>query len=461
MPDIDPASLNSAEPLQTSLNPSSLTLSKPNAITTSAVAPKAAKASNDKGSQRVDLEPIYTNLKTAVGERWADYKEAIKEFVLGKLNQSELSLRIDYYICASPETEHLHNSLITALYANAYREPPEPGVAPWVAANDKPSVVGGGAAGKGNDKVEERLRREVMALPGRDRKRLKAVGERDTHDPNTSATAIAMHEYRVARSIKLQDSVPASAGGLNKTNWDLEIRKRYTHPLFHETLEFPDSPSIQNRMLPICYEEALPNGPADQCAEFMVTATEMFIKDVVGSVISLTRNNFLSSNAKNGYTNGHVGKPPPLHSSASMGVPGQRPLSKADLRVSLGIASCSLGPMPDIITDVMGSWPEGVLEGWDTYDAELDLSVPGLGRPTSSANSTTVPKVPDTDSIMVNGTHDVLMNGVATHETNLTNGNVTNGIVWEEPAVDGWAGSSTQDRDRLFDTLDECLAFGQ
>lgn len=85
---------------------------------------------------------------------------------------------MDPLVKASPEVLHLHNSLITAIYANAYRETPEPGVAPWVSANDKPTVsTGGSGAAKGGDKVEERLRREVMGLPARDRRRLKEIGE--------------------------------------------------------------------------------------------------------------------------------------------------------------------------------------------------------------------------------------------------------------------------------------------
>ena len=83
MPDIDPASLQSSEPLQ-SLNPSSLTLSKPNAPTSTVpAAQKAAKAEKDKGQQRIDLEPIYTALKSNIGEGWSDYKEAISLFCLG------------------------------------------------------------------------------------------------------------------------------------------------------------------------------------------------------------------------------------------------------------------------------------------------------------------------------------------------------------------------------------------
>ena len=47
-----------------------------------------------------------------------------------------------------------------------------------MAANDKPvSGIGGGGVGKGGDKVEERLRKEIMVLPGKDRRRLKEVVE--------------------------------------------------------------------------------------------------------------------------------------------------------------------------------------------------------------------------------------------------------------------------------------------
>ena len=83
MPDIDPSTLNRPDPIQTSLNPSSLSLSKPNAISAPPPASKAVKVVNT-GLQRIDLEPIYTSLKAAVGENWTGYKEAIGRFVLGR-----------------------------------------------------------------------------------------------------------------------------------------------------------------------------------------------------------------------------------------------------------------------------------------------------------------------------------------------------------------------------------------
>lgn len=73
---------------------------------------------------------------------------------------------------ADPNTEHLHNQLIAGIFANVGRDLPEPGVAPWVSANDKPTVLAKPVSG---DAAEQRLKMETMRLPARDRRRLKEV----------------------------------------------------------------------------------------------------------------------------------------------------------------------------------------------------------------------------------------------------------------------------------------------
>lgn len=307
-----------------------------------------------------------------------------------------------------------------------------------------------------------------------------------------------MNDYRIARSIKLPDSVPASAGGLNKTSksfresqnftyafrdWDLEIRKRYNHPLSHETLEFPDNTSIQHRMLPMCYEEGLPNGATEACPDFMVIATEMFIKDVVTSLISLTRSNFLSqpshvsssSLLTNGVqlpVNGAVVPPsivsrrhPSLGSSSHLGSLAGRPLTLADMKVALGIGGCNLGQMPDIVTNVISSWPEGVLEGWDGYDQELDLDIrphdtllPFESQHHSLAIKNSSVNTPTPVKNESNGGPDSLLD---LNEKIGSNGLGVLADGWsdwrDEPAAEGWAGSSGTDRLDLFSALDQCL----
>ena len=94
--------------------------------------------------------------------------------VLGQLNQDELAIRTDYFLTADPSIEHLHNQLIVGIFTNVSRDPPEPGVAPFVSANDKPVVLSKPIAG---DAAEQRLKTEVMQLPARDRRRLKDVPE--------------------------------------------------------------------------------------------------------------------------------------------------------------------------------------------------------------------------------------------------------------------------------------------
>ena len=100
----------------------------------------------------------------------------------GELNQNELSFQIDYFITADPQVEHMHNQFIAAVYGNVCRDPPEPGVAPWVSSNDKPTTVSKPISGNA---AEQRLKTEVMQLPPKDRRRLKAIPEVRLKDPRT------------------------------------------------------------------------------------------------------------------------------------------------------------------------------------------------------------------------------------------------------------------------------------
>lgn len=81
---------------------------------------------------------------------------------------------MDHIICADPKTEHLHNNFVCAIIGNLTRDLPDHGVANWVSANDKPSMVSKPISG---DAAEQRLKTEVMQLPPRDRRRIKGIPE--------------------------------------------------------------------------------------------------------------------------------------------------------------------------------------------------------------------------------------------------------------------------------------------
>lgn len=285
------------------------------------------------------------------------------------------------------------------------------------------------------------------------------VGQGDITDPLHHSVAISIHDYISSKQIKIPDSVPASAGGLNKTStkpthphdfyplpsflstflivrpdWDPEIRKHYTQPLYSETLEFPDLDSISLRMRPICFEESLPQGFSPPCPEYLATATEQYIKDVIGSLLVKTRSNvgFAGLTGVRTHPRSRWKNKGEAHLEAEREREkwAQRPLNGGDLRFALGRGEIGFGGSKAIIKSVMGGWDEGILEGWGR-DLDLALDVEGFEElPNGSANKGKA-------NGMTNGIHEDPDDG------------------W------GWEGGGKTDRMRLGGLLDECLAIGQ
>ncbi|KAK2740252.1 transcriptional coactivator hfi1/ADA1 [Onygenales sp. PD_40] len=320
---------------------------------------------------RLDFEPIYTELKAAIGIHWTEYKEAIALFLLGHLNQNEFASRVDHFLCADPKTEHLHNNFVCAIIGNLTRDLPDHGVASWVSANDKPTVVSKPVSG---DAAEQRLKTEVMQLPPKDRRRIKAIPE-----PEPQSQPNPLEEYHQAKQIRLPDQVPASAGGLNKTNWELEIRKRYAQPLASEIGEFPDADSIFARMVPICYEESVVNGATMPCAVYMAIATENFVKEFLSTVFARTRSNGPSGTINGtmtrkyrrqlqreemAFTRGELVK----HTTSGFlpveakEASTRQALGVPDLRLALDLGGGLLGHMPLVVSEILGGYVEEELE---------------------------------------------------------------------------------------------------
>ncbi|KAJ5762508.1 uncharacterized protein N7511_005890 [Penicillium nucicola] len=386
---------------------------------------------------RLDLEHAYTDLKAAIGDKWSEYKESTALFLLGHYNQNEYASRVDYFLCADPKNEHLHNNFVCALIGNLTRDLPDHGVANWVSANDKPSAVSKPISG---DAAEQRLKTEVMQLPPRDRRRIKAITERDNYE----TLPTELEQSHLVKQIKLPSQVPASAGGLNKTNpnkgfftldWELEIRKRYAQPLAAETGEFPDAESIYSRMVPICYEESLPSGAGLPCAEFMAIATETFVKEVLSAVFSRTRSNGPSGTINNmmmrkyrqqlemeelAYTRGEIAKDAAtgLLPVEAREAKVRRPLGVRDLRLTLELGGGVLGHMPLIVDQIMGGY----------FEDELETEK-----------------------------QDRVENGVEPHEDIKQPAEDEMDLDEDESLLD-WEGGGVGDREQLSSLLDECLS---
>lgn len=334
-------------------------------------------------------------------------------------------------------TLNLHNTLLAAIYANTLRDPPPSEVAPWVVATDKPTSTSKNASSAGtNDKTEERLRKEVMGIHARDRKRIKAMKEGGKAVNDGFAE---MQEYRHELAVKPPDITPQSAGGITRTNWELEIRKRYAQPLAEETLEFPTSSEMQSRIEPICYEEGLTGGAGgavQTCAELMEQATEVFLKELLGSLFSHARSNgeegiktqvFRQRQRKEeadvergALQRNAVGLLPVEMEEVSK----RQPLGMEDLRLAVMLEDRYLSQDPFLRERVM-------LTRWPTIGDDSEPKTNGvLPKPTVNGSASRG--------------HEDAMEIDETHAT----------TDWS------WKGAAKGDIDDLMDVLDECLAVG-
>lgn len=196
-------------------------------------------------------------------------------------------------------------------------------------------------------------------------------------------------------------------------------------------------------MVPICYEESLVSGCSIPCAEFMATATETFVKEVLSGIFGRTRSNVpAGSNSgiltkrykrqlereEEGWLRGEItrsagnGMLPVEMKEAS----GRRPLGMSDLRLALEIGDCALGQMPLIVERMMGGYYEGELEEERKREELIEEALRAEA-----------------------GTNGLM-------EVDKRNG--------DERSMDdsdwGWEGGGSTQREKLNSLLDDCLAIG-
>ena len=299
-----------------------------------------------------------------------------------------------------------------------------------------------------SDAGEQRLKTEVMALPPRDRRRLKTLVADGKDAPEEALFRRAAYEdYQNALRVKAPDTVPASAGGLQKTNWDLEIKKKYTQPLFAESLEFPDAATLHARMLPICYEESIAAGTSIQCAELVGIAAEIHLKAMLHDIFNRVRAN--GPRYENGAAGGPFtakyrkqylreesevkagklsrGRDDDLLPVEAQEVHARRPLGMADLKLAQRVGPNMFNGMPLLGLQVNDSPFD---DFWEEQYPEAQKA------PAQTPHKAPIP---------------------------IVNGTTTNGVVADDDEMDlddedwGWEGTGVGDREMLGSLLADCL----
>ena len=388
---------------------------------------------------------------------------------------------------------HQHNQLIAAIQTNSAREPPEPGVAPWVSANDKPTSTAKPLAG---DAAEQRLKTEVMQLPPRVRARIKAVND-EPSGPLIAALASEATNRRLpvqssvvgTVSTPLTATVPptsatSSSTGLSK---DQEIQKRYRQSLIQESQDLPSKSEILHRLLPTCYEARLSEGVTNPniVASLMSVAIGTFVKESLGSIVSVSRTNPTISDPAAGFV-----QEADDHNGAGVSLPGvftagyKKRVRQEAARVARGeLKRTEAGLLPVeehaqkrasrvCVEDVKLAWELGEPKWWHGlapwiggnltltqdfvgYENEDDAAIDNISAGLGLRNGTSQ-RQPLANGIQ-HHSNDGIKSAMVNGDTAMTNHDREGGADSMEIDDWGWEGASTVDRASLGGLLDGCL----
>lgn len=275
-----------------------------------------------------------------------------------------------------------------------------------------------------------------MGIHARDRRRIKGMkdGSKAVNDGFGE-----MQEYRNELAVKPPDITPQSAAGITRTNWELEIRKRYAQPLAEETLEFPTLNEMQSRIEPICYEEGLTGGAGgavQTCAELMEQATEAFLKEFLGKLFAHTRSNGEDCIQTNAF---------------------RKRLRKEEADVERGVLQRNaLGLLPVEMEDVTNREPLGM----DDLRLAVTLEDRYMRQDPFLRERVLLSRYPEVkeERPQVNGS---FAKPVVNGSVSRPNADDAMDIDDHTTSADwSWKGATKRDTDDLMDVLDDCLNLG-
>ncbi|KAI8880654.1 hypothetical protein K501DRAFT_335235 [Backusella circina FSU 941] len=234
---------------------------------------------------RQDVLALKQQLADALGENGPLYWDALRDFVMGKLNRQEFDFYANLYL--SRQNAHLHNAFILSTVHNAQSNTPPPSKHRMVGwAKRKRGRDGSLVEGElDQDPRKRKLKLDVMALSKTDRERLKQLVK--AGDKNKLRPYV---DKLLGTRISKPPTLPFALEQL-PPNFSQEYSRGLMAPLCIDLKELPTPETLHARMTSIALENGLLGGVGEDVVNVMLFAAENYIKSSITSVISKKRVN--------------------------------------------------------------------------------------------------------------------------------------------------------------------------
>lgn len=302
-----------------------------------------------KDSSRIDVDSLMNEFRRELGpSKWEKYRDSLTHFLMGKLSRPELVKCLKENLGLSSYAMRNHNTLVLSLLANACREAPpgtESSLAEW-----KATTRGGKSRHAQIDSTNDRMHKEILSLPARERRRIKNIIKESTAAHKTPLVPQQPSNLVVSRQAMLphipfhhdsskesrnsspmlnsggslqaqngevslkdpvrntgsrgkdKDNSPSGSGpslltdhmfGLHSgrtsgpLTWTQDIIQGFDTPLISESHEIPDDFALGSRMLGVALEHGVLGGIGTGATDMMLAGLETYLSNIVDRLIAV------------------------------------------------------------------------------------------------------------------------------------------------------------------------------
>lgn len=234
--------------------------------------------------RRIEVETLATELRHKLGPHWDKYQATIAEFLIGKLSRTEFTGIVQGFLTDS-RLVRMHNQLLLANVVNALRDGPD--------GDEQSSKYSFGSSSKKPVKKGmkqssqyEKLKKDVMSLPIRERYRIKTI-TRESGKQRMANSSLTLTRQSLLPQIPFSSEKEKVLS--NVIEYTQDINHALNTPLATETFALPDQENLKTRMLGISREHGLTGALNNDVAELLYHGLEAYLKNIVESAIDTVR----------------------------------------------------------------------------------------------------------------------------------------------------------------------------
>lgn len=261
-------------------------------------APSNHAGSSSSSSSRLQVDDMMTSFQKQLGPNWDRYRDVLTHFLVGRLSRHELQEALDTILDRSMVKQH--NQFLLANLCNSLRAAPADGgtggrMSSWSRKRGRGGAGGGAQKVKGDTQMAQ-LKKEVLSLPPRERKRIKAITREAGKKGYISSTIINTRQAMLPRIpfVHDKDAQPQSQGVVggkqgNTVTWTQDIIHAYQTQLATESRELPDADHLRSRMVGIALEHGVLGGLGQNVVELIQVGLEYYLKGIIQETVEMVK----------------------------------------------------------------------------------------------------------------------------------------------------------------------------